>query len=161
MSQLQLFTDPVPPVPVRRERKRRARSTRGKTGTARTQSAERFGASLQASGLPHVAVDAVKRSVFRTAKLRAFDFIVYAESDPNSLVYVGQRRKPIVEAMRDWETTFGDGFKALFAAPCGDGFKYRALDGETVAQPFDSEVRRAQPDGVIRNRTGSGHDPSD
>ena len=139
--QLQLFTDPAPPVPVRRERKRRERSASGKAVTARTQSAERFGAMLRASGLPHVAVDEVKRATFRDAKLRAFDFIVYAETGPNWLVYVGQRRKAIVEAMLDWQATFGDGFKALFAVPCGDEFKYRALDGETVEQPFDSEVR--------------------
>ena len=141
MMQLQLFTDPAPPVPVRRERKRRERSTSGKTVTARTPSAERFGAMVRASGLPYVAVDEAKRAVFRDAKLRPFDLIVYAETGPNLLVYVGRRRKPIVEAMREWETTFGDGFKALFAVPCGDGFKYRTLDGETVAQPFDSEVR--------------------
>lgn len=139
MMQLQLFADPAPPVPVRRQRRKRSNS--GKAMTARTASAERFGAALRASGLPHVAVDEAKRAVFRGAKLRAFDFIVYAESGANLLVYVGPRRKPIVEAMRDWQATFGDGFEALFAVPCGDGFKYRALDGETVAQPFDSEVR--------------------
>ncbi len=140
MMQLQLFTDPAPPVQTRRACKRRERSTGGKAVTARTQSAERFGAMLRASGLPHVAVDEAKRAVFRDAKLRAFDLIVYAETGSNWLVYVGRRRKPIVEAMRDWEATFGDGFKALFAVPCGDGFKYRALHGETVAQPFDSEL---------------------
>ncbi len=140
MSQLQLFADPAPPVPARRDRKRRERSTGGKTVTARTPSAERFGAMVRASSLPHVAVDEAKRVVFRSAKLRAFDLIVYAETGPNWLVCVGRRRKPIVEAMRDWEVTFGDGFRALFAVPCGDGFKYRALDGEIVAQPFDSEV---------------------
>ncbi len=94
MMQLQLFTDPAPPVPVRRERKRRERSASGKAVTARTPSAERFGAMLRASGLPHVAVDEAKRAVFRDAKLRAFDFIVYAETGPNWLVYVGPRRKP-------------------------------------------------------------------
>ncbi len=137
MMQLQLFTDPAPPVPVRREHKRRERSTSGKTVTARTAGAERFGAMLRASGLPYVAVDEAKRAVFRDAKLRAFDFIVYAETGPNWLVYVGQRRKSMVEAMRDWEATFGDGFKALFAVPCGDESRYRTLDGATVARPFD------------------------
>ena len=96
---------------------------------------------VRASGLPHVVVDEAKRALFRSAKLRAFDLIVYAETGPNWLVYVGPRRKTVVEAMRGWEASFGDGFKALFAVPCGDGFKYRALDGESVAQPFDSEVR--------------------
>ncbi len=141
MRQLQLFADPASPVPARRERKRRERSTSGKAVTARTPSAERFGAMLRASGLPYVAVDEAKRVIFRDAKLRAFDFIVYAETGPNWLVYVGQRRKPIVAAMRDWETTFGDGFKALFAIFRGDALLYRTLDGATVAQPFDSEVR--------------------
>ena len=139
--QLQLFPNPAPPVQKRREHKRRERPTSRKAVTARTASAERFGAALRASGLPHVAVDENKRATFRDAELRAFDFIVYAESGPNLLVYVGQRRKAIVEAMRDWQATFGDGFEALFAVPCGDGFKYRALDGAAVAQPFDSEVR--------------------
>ena len=46
MSQLQLFTDLAPPVPVRRERKRRERSASGKAVTARTPSAERFGAMV-------------------------------------------------------------------------------------------------------------------
>ncbi len=141
MMQMQLFDDPAPPVQTHRAYKRRERSTSGKAVTARTLSAERFGAMLRASGLPYVAVDEAKRVVFRDAKLRAFDFIVYAESGANLLVYVGQHRKAIVEAMRDWQATFGDGFRSLFAAPCGDGFKYRALDGETVAQPFDTEVR--------------------
>ena len=141
MMQLQLFTDPAPPVQTHRACKRRERPTSGKAVTARTQSAERFGAALRASGLPYVAVDEAKRAVFRDAKLRAFDFIVYAETGANWLVYVGQRRKPIVEAMRGWETTFGDGFKALFAVFRGDALVYRALDGATVAQPFDSEVR--------------------
>ncbi len=137
MIQLQLFADPAPPVPARRERKPQERSTGGKAVTARTPSAERFGAMVRAFSLPHVAVDEAKRVVFRSAKLRAFDLIVYAETGPNSLVYVGQRRKPIVEAMRDWETTFGDGFEALFAVPCGDESRYRTLDGATVARPFD------------------------
>ncbi len=141
MMQLQLFADPAPPVQTRRKHKRRERPTSGKTMTARTPSAERFGAILRASGLPHVAVDEAKRVVFREAKLRAFDFIVYAETGANWLVFVGPRRKSIVEAMRDWEATFGDGFRALFAVLCGVEFKYRARDGETVAQPFDSEVR--------------------
>ncbi len=141
MMPLQLFTDPAPPVQTRRACKRRERSTSGKAATARTQSAERFGAMLRAAGLPYVAVDEAKRVVFREAKLRAFDFIVYAETGANWLVYVGPRRKSMVEAMRDWEATFGDGFRALFAVFRGDALTYRALDGETVERPFDTEVR--------------------
>ena len=140
MKQLQLFTDPAPPVPARREGKRRERPTSGKAVTARTTSAERFGAMLRASGLPHVAVDDAKRATIRDAKLRAFDFIVYAESGANWLVYVGPRRKSMVEAMRDWEATFGDGFRALFAVFRVDVIAYRALDGQIVARPFDTEA---------------------
>ena len=141
MMQLQLFTDPAPAVPARRECKRRERPTSGKATTARTTNAERFGAMLQAAGLPYVAVDDAKRATIRDAKLRAFDFIVYAETGANWLVYVGPRRRSMVEAMRDWEATFGDGFKALFAVFHGDALVYRTLDGETVEQPFDTEVR--------------------
>ena len=141
MSQLQLFADPAPPVPARRERKRQERETSGKSPTARTTNAERFGAMLQASGLPYIAVEEAKRAALRDAKLRAFDFMVYTETGANWLVYVGPRRKSIVEAMRDWEATFGDGFRALFAVFRGDALTYRTLDGETVERPFDTEVR--------------------
>ncbi len=135
MSQLQLFADPTPPVPDRRERKRPTDSN------PRTTNAELFDTALQASGLPFVAVDEAKRATIRDAKLRAFHFIVYAQDCPNWLVYVGPRRESMVEAMRDWQATFGDGFKALFAVFRGDAIAYRALDGEAIERPFDTEVR--------------------
>ena len=140
MMQLQLFTDPAPPVQTHAPCKRRERSASGKAVTARTTNAERFGAMLRASGLPHVAVDEVKRATIRDAKLKSFDFIVYAETGANWLLYVGPRRKSMVEAMGDWEATFGDGFRALFLVSRGDALVYRTLDGETVVRPFDTEA---------------------
>ena len=49
---------------------------------------------LRAKGLPYVGVDEKKKAIFRTAKLKSFDFIVYSETGLNLLIDVKGRKFP-------------------------------------------------------------------
>jgi len=86
---------------------------------------------LRSKQIPYVAVDEAKRSAFRDAKLKSFDFIVYSDDAPNWLVDIKGRRwaarknqrKPtwenwVTQADLDgltlWEQVFGEGFAPLF-----------------------------------------------
>lgn len=85
---------------------------------------------LLRSGVAHVAVDEAKRAAFRDAKLKSFDFIVYAAQGPNWLVDIKGRRwamrknsrKPAwenwvtqadLDGLQQWQEVFGAGFGAL------------------------------------------------
>ena len=46
---------------------------------------------LRHHGLPYIAVDEAKRSLFGTAKLKSFDFVVYRPNGTNLLVDVKGR----------------------------------------------------------------------
>jgi hypothetical protein len=99
-----------------------------------------FEALLRARQVPYVAVDEAKRAVFRDAKLGTFDFIVYAESGDNWLVFVGAPTTDRRAKMAEWEAVFGPGFVVVFAMPAAGGFTYRALDGRDVtAGPLVTE----------------------
>ena len=86
---------------------------------------------LRSKQIPYVAVDEAKRSAFRDAKLKSFDFIVYSDNNTNWLVDVKGRRwaarknqhKPAwenwvtqadLDGLEQWEQVFGVGFRALF-----------------------------------------------
>ncbi len=86
---------------------------------------------LRRKQIPYVAVDEAKRAAFRDAKLKSFDFIVYADNRTNWLVDVkgrrwaarGSQRKPAwenwvtqadLDGLEQWEQVFGVGFGALF-----------------------------------------------
>jgi hypothetical protein len=85
---------------------------------------------LQTRQIPYVAVDEAKRAAFRDAKLKSFDFIVYAGNNTNWLVDVkgrrwvarARQRKPAwenwvtqadLDGLEQWEEVFGAGFRAL------------------------------------------------
>ncbi len=85
---------------------------------------------LQQSCVPYVAVDEAKKASFRDAKLKSFDFIVYAASQANWLTDIKGRRwtrrkgarRPALEnwvtqddldGLLQWQRIFGDGFRAL------------------------------------------------
>lgn len=83
---------------------------------------------LQDRQVPYVAVDEARRAAFRDARLKSFDFIVYAASQSNWLVDVKGRRwtgrngrgrwenwitQADLDGLRQWETVFGGGFRAL------------------------------------------------
>ncbi len=85
---------------------------------------------LQTQRIPYVAVDEAKRAAFRDAKLKSFDFIVYAEDRDNWLVDIKGRRwaprkganKPSwenwatqadVDGLMQWSEVFGAGFQPL------------------------------------------------
>lgn len=89
-----------------------------------------FEAYLQNAQIPYVAVDEAKRSAFRQAKLKSFDFIVYSDRTSNWLVDIKGRRwtprkkggKPTwenwvtqadLDGLRQWEEVFGHGFTGL------------------------------------------------
>ena len=89
-----------------------------------------FEAFLRDRKLPYVAVDEAKKALFSDAKLKSFDFVVYSKSGPNLLVDIkgrqlrdgkGQRSMQTwaterdIEDLAQWETIFGDGFKAVLA----------------------------------------------
>lgn len=86
---------------------------------------------LQKHQIAYVAVDEAKRSAFRDAKLKSFDFIVYARETTNWLVDIKGRRwatrrrqgKPTwenwvtqadLDGLNQWEEVFGPNFAALF-----------------------------------------------
>ena len=86
---------------------------------------------LQKQRIAYVAVDEAKRAAFRDAKLKSFDFIVYARDTTNWLVDVKGRRWALrrgqarprwenwvtqadIEGLEQWEQVFGAGFAALF-----------------------------------------------
>ena len=97
--------------------------------------------------LPYVAVDEAKRAAFRDAKLKSFDFIVYAPAGTNWLVDVkgrrwtarGKQRKPAwenwatqadLDGLQQWQRVFGVGFRALLV------FAY-ALDSDAASAPAE------------------------
>jgi len=96
---------------------------------------------LRHHGLPYVAVDEAKRSVFGTAKLKSFDFVVYRPNSSNLLVDVKGRAagpgRPLanwvtrrdIDDLRQWKDIFGDGFQAVFV------FMYR-WQGPSERSPF-------------------------
>ncbi len=92
-----------------------------------------FEALLRERNVPYVAVDEAKRAIFRDAKLRAFDYIVYPSEGDNWLVLVGKPDAERRAGMRGWEDTFGPGFRAVFAVPRDGSFVYRTLDGQPVS----------------------------
>lgn len=94
---------------------------------------------LRTHGIPYVAVDEAKRAAFRDARLKSFDFVVYARGSANWLVdikgrsYSTRRRDgraswvnwatlEDLDALEQWETLFGHGFRALLV------FAYRLRD---------------------------------
>ncbi len=85
---------------------------------------------LRSRGIPHVAVDETRRSVFAGAKIKSFDFIVYPPSGPSWLVDVKGRQFPYLrgrsrrywenwvtradlDGMEKWQAVFADGFVAM------------------------------------------------
>lgn len=100
---------------------------------------------LRGRGLPHIPVDEARRAAFRDARLKSFDFIVYAEHGSNWLVDVKGRRwgrrngrtatgwenwvtTADLDGLVQWETVFGAGFAALLV------FAYR-LDTDEEPLP--------------------------
>lgn len=89
-----------------------------------------FEAFLRERGIPYVAVDEAKKALFADAKLKSFDFVVYAKSGPNLLVDVKGRQlrgnsgratmqtwatERDVDDLLQWEQVFGEGFKGMLA----------------------------------------------
>jgi hypothetical protein len=85
---------------------------------------------LRCRQIPYVSVDEARKAIFRDAKLKSFDFIVYSESRPNWLVDIKGRRfaarkgspraawenwitQADLDGLRQWQQVFGDGFAAL------------------------------------------------
>ena len=99
---------------------------------------------LRHHGLPYIAVDEAKRSLFGTAKLKSFDFVVYRPNGTNLLVDVKGRvaapgkalanwvTRRDIDDLRQWKDIFGDGFQAVFV------FMYQWL-GASDQSPF-SEI---------------------
>src|SRR5512143_1367492 len=85
--------------------------------------------------VPDVEVDEAKRAALRDAQLKAFDFIVYLADGDNWLVRVGRPTHEQRDGMRGWQDVFGAGFRAVFAVPDGEFFRFRDLDGAPLALP--------------------------
>jgi hypothetical protein len=84
---------------------------------------------IRSRGTPYVAVDEAKRAAFREAKLKSFDFIVYAEGTANWLVDIKGRRwgarrngratwenwatEEDLIGLERWQRVFGAGFRGL------------------------------------------------
>ena len=85
---------------------------------------------LRTRQIPYIAVDEAKKAVFRDAKLKSFDFIVYSTGATNWLVDIKGRRwirrkrgsKPAwenwvtqadLDGLRQWQEVFGVEFGGL------------------------------------------------
>jgi hypothetical protein len=85
---------------------------------------------LRVRQMPYVAVDEAKKAIFRDAKLKSFDFIVYSSGPINWLADVKGRRwatrarsrRPAwenwvtqadLDGLTQWEEVFGVGFRGL------------------------------------------------
>lgn len=100
-----------------------------------------FESYLRHHGQPYVAVDEAKRSLFGTAKLKSFDFVVYRPNGVNLLVDVKGRAagpgkalanwvtRRDIDDLRQWKDIFGEGFLAVFV------FVYR-WQGASDRSPF-------------------------
>lgn len=82
---------------------------------------------LRRKGLPYIAVDEAKKSLFADAKLKSFDFAVYRPTGKNLLVDVKGRAcrsgttslqnwttREDIDDLRQWQDLFGEGFLAIF-----------------------------------------------
>ena len=60
---------------------------------------------LRSRGVPYVAVDEARRSIFGGAKIKSFDFIAYPPNGPSWLIDVKGRKFPYASggAARYWE----------------------------------------------------------
>lgn len=111
-----------------------------------------FETFLRERQVPYVAVDEAKRAIFRDAKLKSFDFIVYSANDTNWLVDVKGRRwaprgaggrqwenwvtQVDLDGLVQWQDVFGAGFRGLLV------FAY-LIDGE-AAPPAEIVFATAQ-----------------
>lgn len=85
---------------------------------------------LRSRGLPYVAVDEARQSVFAGTKIKSFDFVVYRPGGSNWLVDVKGRKFPYssggsqrywenwitqadLDGLEQWEAVFGQGFEAV------------------------------------------------
>lgn len=81
---------------------------------------------LREKQIPYVAVDEAKRAIFRDARLKSFDFIVYSAHETNWLVDIkGRSWSPgggrwenwvtqlDLDGLDQWQSVFGVGFRAL------------------------------------------------
>lgn len=86
---------------------------------------------LRSRGVPYVAVDDARRSIFGGARIKSFDFIVYPPRGRSWLVDVKGRRFPYgsgarrrywenwvtqadLDGLEQWQAVFADGFEAIF-----------------------------------------------
>lgn len=89
-----------------------------------------LGDYLRSRGIPYVAVDEARQSIFAGTKIKSFDFVVYRPGNTNWLVDVKGRKFPYVrggsrhywenwitqadmEGLEQWEAVFGSGFEAM------------------------------------------------
>ena len=85
-------------------------------GRPRPPCAKAFETWLRHLGFPFVAVDEAKKVIFSGVAVDSFDVLVYSQSGPNLLVLLEPSPSQAdVDAMTEWEKTFGTGFRAVFA----------------------------------------------
>ena len=105
---------------------------------------------LRSKGLPYVAVDEAKKTIFAGAAIKSFDFLVYSDSAANLLVDVKGRKFPDstpgrsrsasrawenwvtrddIDGLVEWEKIFGRDFRAMLV------FAYW-LQGPPQRSPF-------------------------
>lgn len=102
---------------------------------------------LRCRQVPYVAVDEAKKAIFRDAKLKSFDFIVYSGDGANCLVDIKGRRwatrktgrtpswenwatQDDLDGLSQWQEVFGEGFRGLLV------FAYW-LDADGAAAPAE------------------------
>jgi len=109
---------------------------------------------LRQHQIPYVAVDEAKKALFRDAKLKSFDFIVYSSRHTNWLADVKGRRwaarsgkgrrawenwvtQGDLDGLSQWQQVFGASFRALLV------FAYW-LDGADATPPPEIVFRRRE-----------------
>ena len=153
MAQLQLFADPAPlfdaveadpqPDPPPQPASTPAPAPTGpqpKPGTwpGRAQAKAALEAHLTKMGYPYVVVDEARKAIFAESSISSVDFLLYSEAGANLLVMVRgrkQMRREHYATMREWESIFGEDFRAVHIWPHAAGEWYVTYIGgsrETV-----------------------------
>lgn len=105
---------------------------------------------LRSIGRPYIAVDEAKKAIFSGARLKSFDFLVYAPGDTNWLADIKGRKLSLnsrsgrghlenwatledIDGLGQWSRVFGNGFAGLLI------FSYWLTEPK-FGPPFDAQL---------------------
>jgi hypothetical protein len=100
---------------------------------------------LRKLGLPFVVVDEAKKSLFTGAAVGSFDFLLYSSAGASLLICLEKHPSTGQLAdMKEWESTFGKDFRAVFAWECEEEWVGVALvdwtGNQGIARPLQDWI---------------------